>query len=290
MDQMCQQISEVLGRPFDPSQQQSVGGGCINSAFVLTDQESQLFVKTNRPEYMEMFAAEFDGLNEISKTGTIRVPEPICYGEVESHAYIAMEYLAIGNGSGSGVQLGQDLARLHQVQQEQYGWCRDNTIGSTQQVNDYESVWVSFWREKRLAFQLDLAASKGYGGQLQKKGELLLGKLDSLFESYTPKASLLHGDLWSGNYAFDDKGTPVIFDPATYYGDREADIAMTELFGGFPRDFYQSYNEIFPLDVGYKTRKILYNLYHIINHLNMFGGGYLGQAQSMTEQLLSELN
>ena len=110
------------------------------------------------------------------------------------------------------------------------------------------------------------------------------------FDSYTPVASLLHGDLWSGNFAFDDQGTPVIFDPATYYGDREADIAMTELFGGFPGDFYQAYNEVYPLDAGYTTRKTLYNLYHIINHLNMFGGAYLGQAQRMIERLLSELN
>lgn len=236
-----------------------------------------------------MFEAEFDGLNEISQSNTIRVPKPLCCGATNGEAYVVMEYLPINKASGNARQLGQAVARMHQVVQKQFGWFRNNTIGATLQVNTQDASWVAFWREQRLAFQLALAAEKGFGGALQQKGDQLLAKLNEFFESYTPQASLLHGDLWSGNYAYIDNGQPVIFDPAVYYGDREADIAMTELFGGFPADFYHAYNEQLPLDVGYKTRKTLYNLYHIINHLNLFGGSYLGQAQTMIEQLLSEL-
>jgi len=215
----------------------------------------------------------------------------VCVGKNHSNAYIVMEYIAIG-GSGrkqSIEALGHQLASMHRVTKAQYGWFRDNTIGSTPQINTVNDDWIHFWRERRLAFQLDLAARKGYGGRLQQKGELLLTKLQGFF-SQPPPASLLHGDLWSGNYAISDTGEPVIFDPAVYYGDREADLAMTELFGGFPASFYAAYNGAYALDEGYAVRKTLYNLYHILNHLNLFGGGYGGQAERMIEQLLSEVS
>ena len=140
-----------------------------------------------------------------------------------------------------------------------------------------------------MQFQLDLAERRGAAARLLSQGERLLLDLPVLFDSYQPVASLLHGDLWSGNYAYLPSGEPTLFDPAVYYGDREADLAMTELFGGFGADFYAAYNNAWPLDSGYRTRKTLYNLYHILNHFNMFGGGYLGQAQRMMDSLLSEL-
>lgn len=283
-------ISRATGIPFENVQQRSVGGGCINTTYVLSDDTRQFFVKTNRAELIDMFEAEFAGLNEITQSNTIKAPQPICFGDDGSLAYLVMEYLPTGGGDSQSAQkLGHNLAAMHRVTQDNYGWFRDNTIGSTPQINQTSDDWVTFWRDKRLAFQLDLAAQKGFRGRLQQKGELLLTKLESFF-SRPPPASLLHGDLWSGNYAVTQAGEPVIFDPAVYYGDREADIAMTELFGGFPAGFYAAYNDAYPLDQGYTVRKTLYNLYHIINHLNLFGGGYGGQAERMIEHLLSEVS
>jgi fructosamine-3-kinase len=149
---------------------------------------------------------------------------------------------------------------------------------------------VSFWRTQRLQFQLELAAQQGHGGRLQSQGEKLLDAFPALFAGYSPQPSLLHGDLWSGNYAFTRAGEPTIYDPAVYYGDREADIAMTELFGGFGADFYAAYQADFPLDAGYGVRKTLYNLYHILNHLNIFGDSYRSQAYRMMDTLLLELS
>jgi fructosamine-3-kinase len=177
---------------------------------------------------------------------------------------------------------------MHRCESGRFGWHRDNTIGSTPQINDPSDDWITFYRDHRLGFQYQLAADHGYG-ELMPSGQQLMDCLDQFFADYKPRASLLHGDLWSGNYAIDQNGQPVIFDPAVYYGDREADLAMTELFGGFSARFYAAYNDAYPLDAGYKVRKNLYNLYHILNHLNLFGGGYLGQAERMTRQLLSEV-
>ena len=283
-------ISQVTGIDFDDVRQRSVGGGCINTAYVLSDGAYQFFVKTNRATLLDMFAAEYAGLEEIAQTHTIKVPQPVCFGADGSLAYIVMEYLPLGSGGQESVQtLGENLAAMHRVTAGNFGWFRDNTIGSTPQLNQSSGDWIAFWRDRRLGFQLDLAAKNGYRGRLQQKGELLLTKLEAFFAE-PPRASLLHGDLWSGNYAIDQSGEPVIFDPAVYYGDRETDLAMTELFGGFPPGFYAAYNNVYALDQGYAVRKTLYNLYHILNHLNLFGGGYGGQAERMIENLLSEVS
>ena len=188
---------------------------------------------------------------------------------------------------GSDEQAGRELAAMHRTRGRAFGWHRDNTIGSTPQQNTPLDDWVSFWRERRLDFQLKLAAQNGYGGRLQQRGEQLLERFPVLM-NHEVAPSLLHGGLWGGNIAYDRDGSPVIFDPAVYYGDREADLAMTELFGGFAGNFYAAYNEAWPLDSGYGVRKVLYNLYHILNHLNLFGDGYLSQSQSMIDRLLAE--
>lgn len=293
-EQISQLIADTTGKPFQLADKKSIAGGCINSAYVLSDQNSEkkYFVKINSASQLDMFEAEFAGLEEINKTHTILAPNPLCVGKDKNNAFLVMEYLDIGHGSGKQSQqrLAQDLAKLHHSSQTSYGWFRNNTIGSTPQINDMHSDWTIFFRDKRLSFQMDLAAKKGFRGALSDRGELLLTKVDQFFDQYKPAASLLHGDLWSGNYSVTAENVPVIFDPAVYYGDREADIAMTELFGGFSQEFYSAYNEAYPLDVGYRVRKTLYNLYHILNHLNLFGGGYLSQAQQMIDQLLSEVN
>lgn len=285
------QISKATGNEFQIESQRSVGGGSINAAYIISQGQNSFFVKTNSASRVDMFEAERDGLNEITASDSIKVPQAICVGSEGSSAFIVMECLSIGRLNASSQSLGQlgfDLANMHRCTKQHYGWYRDNTIGSTPQINEQENDWIDFYRDKRLGYQYGLAAKRGCG-KLADKGELLMSKLEGFFTDYNPPASLLHGDLWSGNYAIEENGTPVIFDPATYYGDREADIAMTELFGGFSQRFYSAYNDAYPLDDGYRTRKVLYNLYHIINHFNLFGGGYQHQAENMTEQLLAEL-
>jgi protein-ribulosamine 3-kinase len=283
-------ISLETGRDFHFAAAQPLGGGDINSAYRLEGKDRSYFVKLNRRELAGMFAAEFAGLEEIAAAGAVHAPAPVVHGEAGAQAFLVLEYVEFGASTPqSRCLLGQQLADLHRRRQPYFGWHRDNTIGSTPQVNTRSDDWIVFWRDQRLGFQLQLAAQNGYAGRLQTQGERLGSALAGLFDGYRPQPSLLHGDLWAGNSATDRQGRPVIFDPACYYGDREADIAMTELFGGYGSDFYRAYNESWPLDAGYPVRKTLYNLYHVLNHLNLFGGGYLRQAENMTMQLLAEL-
>lgn len=286
---IAEHIAQVTGKPFDPLEPRHMGGGCINTAVRLVDGERTYFVKLNQASLLGMFEAESEGLQAMAETDTIRVPEPICSGITEDQSYLVMEYIDMSHaGPDSRAKAGRQLAEMHGASWDSFGWHRDNTIGSTPQSNTPNSSWVDFWREQRLGFQLSLAARNGYGGSLQRGGERLLEGFHHLIDN-DPVPSLLHGDLWGGNLAYDRNGDPVIFDPAVYYGDREADLAMTELFGGFGNAFYDAYRESWPLAPGYATRKILYNLYHILNHLNLFGGGYLGQASAMIDRLLAEI-
>jgi fructosamine-3-kinase len=281
-------IAAATGKQAELSGQTAAGGGCINQAVRVNYGDTGYFIKLNVAGKAGMFAAEALGLQELHNSQTLKIPEVVCRGDDGESAWLVLEDLEPG-GRGDPAALGEGLAALHRVTRPQFGWEIDNTIGSTLQVNTCHHDWVDFWREHRLQFQLELAAQNGHGGRLQSQGEKLLDAFPVLFTDYTPKASLLHGDLWSGNFAFTRSGEPTIFDPAVYYGDREADLAMTELFGGFSRDFYAAYRADYPVDPGYGTRKTLYNLYHILNHLNMFGDAYRTQAYRMMDSLLSEL-
>ena len=147
---------------------------------------------------------------------------------------------------------------------------------------------MDFWQKQRLGYQLDLAATNGAPATLIDGGRRLQEGLAAFYRDYRPTPSLLHGDLWGGNWAADEIGRPVIYDPATYYGDREADLAMTELFGGFEPAFYSAYQAHSPLADGYELRRDLYKLYHMLNHLNLFGGGYLSSCENLIDQLLAE--
>lgn len=284
------EIESATGKNLQDATITSIGGGCINSAFRLDNGDMSYFIKVNSPRLAAMFEAEAHGLQEMKATQSIRVPEVICFGEADGHSYLALEYIPLGSlRGGASTLLGEQLAQMHMAPQPYFGWHMDNTIGSTPQINDRSHDWLSFWQQERIGQQLRFAAGNGFGGQLQSQGEKLLADMDKLLEGHDPKPALLHGDLWGGNAAGDDQGMPVIFDPACYYGDREADLAMTELFGGFGGDFFAAYNATYPVDSGYQMRKTLYNLYHIINHLNLFGGGYLGQAESMIDRLLAQI-
>ena len=288
-DAIIHHIEQVTGNSFSIRRQQTVSGGSINAAFVLSDEKNRYFVKTNASGRQDMFEAEALGLQALAASNTVRVPKPVCYGDDQLKSYIVMEYLEL-DGSANQSELGEQLAAMHQLCEKQFGWSIDNTIGATPQINDWSESWLEFWRQHRLGFQLTLAAQNGYTGQLQSLGEKLLIEMPVLFENRIIKPSMLHGDLWGGNAAGLADGTPVIFDPAFYYGDREADLAMTYVFGGFTADFYASYQNAFPLDEGFAIRKIFYNIYHIINHLNMFGGGYHGQSLNMLRQVLAEIS
>jgi fructosamine-3-kinase len=287
--EIAAQISASTGIPFVVEEISSIGGGCINQAQRIEGNGQRFFIKLNNAASLDMFEAEAAGLQEIRDSNALGVPEPVCWVKNDSRAWLVLEYVEMGKGSTRGAEaLGAGLAAMHRRTSEKFGWKRDNTIGATPQINTYASRWVQFWRERRLGYQLQLARANGHGGRFQVLGEKLLAKLDSFFSEANPAASLLHGDLWSGNYSFDSEGQPVLFDPAVYYGDRETDIAMTELFGGFPAAFYAAYRESYPIDPGYDVRKNLYNLYHILNHLNLFGGGYRSQAEQMMGSLLAE--
>lgn len=284
------QIGVATGAAFKVQSAHAVAGGDINAAYRLQGANKVYFVKLNRIDLVAMFAAEFAGLEAIASTQTLRVPTPVAYGQGSGHSFLVLEHIGFAKPTNQSTALmGRLLALMHQQPQAYFGWHRDNTIGTTLQINTPNTDWQVFWREQRLASQLKLAARNGYGGRLQRQGERLCCDLPAFFTGYAPQASLLHGDLWAGNAAVDDQGQPRVFDPACYFGDSEADVAMTELFGGFGHDFYAAYQAVRPLPPEYKTRKTLYNLYHILNHLNLFGGAYLRQAETMMDSLLAEL-
>lgn len=285
-DHIADQISTAEGRTFHAEKRASLGGGCINESMRIEDSAGRYFVKLNRSGMLDMFAAEADGLKQILASETLRAPRPVCWGEFGGKSYLVLEYIELGGG-GSGAAFGEQLAAMHRSSQDQFGWHRDNTIGSTPQINTPSADWIGFWRERRLGFQLDLAERRGAGHGLIERGRELSERLPVFFEGYRPTPSLLHGDLWGGNYDSDRQGRPVIYDPAVYFGDRETDLAMTELFGGPGAEFYAAYDSAWSIDPGYSVRKELYNLYHILNHYNLFGGGYAAQAERMVSRLLA---
>jgi fructosamine-3-kinase len=283
-----QQIGAVTGEPFRIDRRAGASGGCINTAWTIEGCGARYFVKLNAPHRAAMFEAEAAGLQALNDTKTIRVPQPVCHGIAADASWIVLEHVELrARTRACDAALGQRLAALHRHTSAHYGWHRDNTIGTTAQSNAQYSDWCAFWRERRLDFQLRRARENGHEGKLLRDGAKLLDRIEDFFVGYTPPPSLVHGDLWSGNASCDADGEPVVYDPAVYYGDREADIAMTELFGGFSASFYGAYRDAYPLDPGYATRKTLYNLYHVLNHLNLFGGGYRAQAERMIGGLLA---
>jgi protein-ribulosamine 3-kinase len=290
LDALATAIGNSLGVSLHPRPDSRVHGGSINECYRWEGDAGPLFVKVAPARGSAMFEAEAAGLEELRRAQAVRVPRVMSVGTGAGKAWLALEWIQSGTPSrATDAVLGEHLARQHRLTQPAFGWSRDNTIGSTPQSNDWDESWVTFFRDRRLRYQLSLAESNGYGGRLQRRGEVLLGRVSEFFSTYQPAPSLLHGDLWGGNRAADERGDPVIFDPAVYYGDREADLAMTRLFGGFGPAFYSAYESNWALAAGAAARIDLYNLYHVLNHLNLFGGGYLGQAVSLIDNLLAEV-
>jgi protein-ribulosamine 3-kinase len=278
-------ISAETGCPFEIARIANQGGGCINDTVRLDGADgSSWFIKSNTGADISVFESELDGLKSIADTKTIRVPKPLCLGEAHGQAWFAMEFIElVGAKTGSQEQLGRQLASLHKIKQPQFGWHRANTIGSTPQQNPNSDDWIDFWREHRLGFQLRLAEKNG--GTFSGADELS-ESLDTFFEDHEPQPSLLHGDLWSGNISFAKNGEPVIYDPACYFGDREAEFGIINMFGGFTDEFYQGYNSVWPFDVGFENRLPLYELYHTLNHFNIFGPSYGASCQRLIDQLV----
>ncbi len=288
MDFVADAITDSTGARFDVQNSERCSGGSINNTWVLKGQDGRrYFVKSNRnAESAVMFAREAEALDALAGVGAIRVPLPICRGEASGGAFLVLEYLPLA-GRGSFAQMGKSLAQLHAASHQCFGWHADNYIGTTPQKNPPSEDWIDFFRDQRLAFQIELAQRAGL--VLPQAGQLL-NNLQVFFEGYRPVPSLLHGDLWGGNAGFlQASGEPALFDPASYYGDRECDLAFTEMFGGFAPEFYAAYNAQWPLANGYDQRKRLYNLYHELNHFNLFGGGYGSQAAATIAGLCSRL-
>jgi len=280
-----QAIATAIGGAFEVVGAESVGGGCINQAWRVRGVEGEsFFVKTNAAHRVEMFAAEAEALAELASAGSVRVPQVIGHGSVGAQAFLVLEWIDL-KSSGVAEAMGVQLAALHRVVSPdgRFGWRRDNVIGETHQENGWCQRWDEFFVERRLRPQLAMAKQAGWQFD---QADRMMTRATELLYSHRPEASLLHGDLWSGNasYTLAD-GAPVLYDPATYFGDRETDLAFSEMFGGFGADFYRSYNAEYPLDEGYPQRKELYNLYHVLNHVNLFGGGYVNQARRMMATL-----
>lgn len=287
LDGLSRSIRQATGNDFAVRESLPVGGGCINEGARITGDQGEYFVKWNRAGQLDMFEAEEEALETMVAAGALRVPRPIVSGTTGSRAYLVLEWISMQPMDGQAEKcLGRQLAEWHGQTGDRFGWHRHNTIGATPQINTWSDDWILFWKEHRLGFQFQLAREKGLA---LRSGDRLLDALDVFFDGYDPEPSPCHGDLWGGNAAMDADGKPVLFDPAFYYGDRETDLAFTEMFGGFGPAFYSAYREAWPLDPGYSKRRDLYNLYHVLNHFNLFGGGYGSQAERMVENLVEAI-
>jgi len=269
-----------------------VGGDINRACHVIVKQKTKpktaYFVKYNDVSHALVLSNEDAALRYFNQYPELNYPRPHFFASDLQYAYLVMPYLRLEPVSPKvGRQLGQMLAKQHQIQANQFGWKHDNHIGLSVQYNAFNHCWLEFLRAKRLQPQLNRAIKQGLDNLLVEQTQKIIDCLSDYFEGYKVVPSLLHGDLWSGNAAYDQiAGQVVLYDPAVYYGDRETDLAMTSLFGGFPDSFYQAYQSIYPLDSGYSRRCLIYNLYHGLNHFNLFGAVYV----RMIQRILSQLN
>jgi fructosamine-3-kinase len=285
-DEINHLIEPLFGAKVETSF--ATSGGSINQTQVLNLTNGQrVFMKQNPSPPTDFFLAETRGLKLLSqaKNGP-RIPKPVAVQSVSPPTFLLLEYIeSSSEDENFAEQLALSLAELHRMSQEHYGLDHDNYIGSTPQKNRLEKDGIVFFREQRIDFQRQLARRSGLlPVTIDKEIDSLCDELGRFLNISGEKPALLHGDLWSGNYFPDSEGKPCVFDPAVYYGLREADLAMTELFGRLPQKFYDVYQEVFPMNPGYEERKDLYNLYHLLNHLNIFGSSYLSSVQQIVKR------
>lgn len=280
---ISEQISESIQQDFICDDIREVKAGDSHKSYKISDGKQRFFVKTNEKHQLSNFEAEREGLDHISHTQLFKVPKVICSGLVSSHSYLVLEYITITQGDDSSwFHFGEALAKMHtEHTQQMYGWQEDNFIGLTPQPNLWQKKWNCFFAEQRIGFMLQLLSEKGID---LANIESVVESVKNLLLGHKPQSSMLHGDLWQGNTGF-HSNQPVIYDPAFYFGDRETDLAMTELFGRFPENFYTGYSSIWPLDEGYHYRKPIYQLYHVLNHALLFGGQYIDSAKIILKNL-----
>ena len=276
-------LEKILSEPIKSTS--SVSGGCIaDSRKLQLDSGKVYFLKQLRGSSSGVFDAEERGLKELRKSGTVNVPKVVCKGP----DFLLLQWIEAGysRSSSSMEMLGRQFAELHRYRGKKFGFSEDNLLGDSPQSNKPSKEgslnWAVFYAENRLEFQTSLAVKNGYATpEMRNLMENLIKKVPDLISGTEEEPSLLHGDLWSGNYLIDARGIPWLIDPAVYYGHREADLAMTSLFGGFSNTFYSAYKSAYPIASGYVEREPLYQLYHLLNHLNLFGTGYYGQVISI---------
>lgn len=283
-DSIANSISHEIGRDFTITNHHAVTGGDINQSYRISNGHSQYFVKVNDKTALDSFIAEAENLNQLKQTQAVVTPEVICYGTTKHHSFLTLKYHDIAplTERDNCFNAGEQLANLHLWgDQKEFGFDHDNYIGFTEQPNAWNKNWARFFSEQRIGWQLQLLHDKGI---TLTDIDDFVAEIYQLLAHHNPKPSLLHGDLWSGNLGMTPDG-PIYYDPASYWGDRECDIAMSQLFGQLPPAFYDGYNYVYPLPEGFQQRIHIYNLYHILNHCNCFGGSYLSQAESMIEQV-----
>ena len=283
-DPLLTRISECLGSAiseFTPLSQSTSGPTARISCG-----ENRYFLKLgSNPDVLK---AEYDGLSALANSDTIRVPNPIIVETFNKTTVLVSEYIELTGRKTDYLRLASSLFALHSHHGNRFGWHRDNYIGRSHQLNNQCDDWLEFFLNYRLIFQLEMAWQNGYSGNFRLLGEKMPDAVGAILKHHHPLPSLLHGDLWSGNYGFDSRGEPVIIDPAVYHGDAETDLAMMQLFGSPPTRFFDKYQELSPLPDGWQLRKSVYNLYHILNHLNIFGSSYRSHAESLMKSILRE--
>jgi len=281
-DAVLKALINQLGFNIELNSTQSVGGGDINKAYHLNTSVGDFFVKKNSAcRFPHMFQKEAQGLKILADANEIPVPGVITFGEEDDVAFLVLKFIkSSGKSENFWDDFGKRLANLHQHTNDHFGLDHDNYIGSLHQSNRKHDNWTDFFREERLDFQVKMARDHGNAGNDTVRAfERFYRKLDEIFPVEAP--SLIHGDLWGGNYMINEKGEAVIIDPAVYYGHREMDMGMSKLFGGFSADFYVAYNQQYPLENGWQERLDYCNLYPLMVHVNLFGGGYLNSVKSI---------
>ena len=291
-------LAELLGAPVEIGHVRSLSGGCISDVVVVSIENAhelnlldQLVVKRNSASMEDNFRCEFEGLQALAETQTIRVPSPLHVGVVGGDAFLIMEYVQADVGryhTQCFESFGKDLARLHRATSGQtIGWKRDNYLGAAKQKNPSCELWYEFFADQRIGFQTRWAIDQGIvDSQLKSDCERIQSRMQELLDGRQETTSLLHGDLWSGNYLFDAEGEAVLLDPAVYRGCREAEWGMIGLFGGCPIAFEEAYQCEWAMAEGWKRRSMIYRLYHQLNHLNLFGRSYLEGCKSTAREIL----
>lgn len=286
---VARELAALSGLKLAPQPQARVTGSSTSQCYLWQAGAQRLFVKLTGLSGQAALAAEAQGLAALAATQALKVPRVLGRGATPDAAFLALEWIeAVPADARCEARLGMGLAALHGHSAGRCGFFHDNFIGATPQHNAWMRDWPAFFGERRLRPQLALAAQRGFAAEV-RCGERLLAAVPALLAGREAAASLLHGDLWGGNWLASLTGEPVLIDPAVYYGDREADVAMTALFGGFGAAFYGAYEAAAPRAPGWQARADLYNLYHVLNHANLFGGGYAQEARALMERLLAEV-